>query len=317
MVTPVWSTTFVFACAVMIGSCLVAFDSFLIKNVWRPLGYYLCGVPWARFVPDKYPVVEKKVPVWLYSGLLHMLEIVGCWYYACKWTWWRDLETWPKDTLLPLYPMSPEATAERDFIASFYMWYLGYVCFTFVRDVFLKEDRTGGNWMFSLHHAVTLFLTLVSFHFGEWRAGLITRMCLGVGEVTLYWGKAYSARQQCGHGSRPLLAFIFFVNFLVWGAMRCIWYGYLCYSLSIMYMREKTNWSTELFAACTLELIGCWILWVLQVVWTPFILASGYKFLSTGHMSDGVHRDGSEHLKEKEGKKGGKLDEKAEEKKVA
>jgi hypothetical protein len=246
-----------------------------------------------------------------------MVEVVGCWYYAYKWTWWRDFDSWPKEALEPFYPMSAEATAERDFIAAFYMWYLGYVCFTFVRDVFLKEDRTGGNWMFSLHHAVTLFLTLVSFHYGEWRSGFLTRICLGVGEVTLYWGKAYSARQQTGHGSRYLLAFIFFVNFLVWGSMRCIGYGYLCYSLSVMYMREKASWSNELLAACTAELVGCWILWVLQMVWTPFILASGYKFLSTGHMSDGVHRDGSEHLKNKTGEKGEKVDDKAEGKKVA
>lgn len=316
-----WSTTYVFGCAVTIGTCLVVLDSLLIKHIWRPLGYYLCGVPWARFVPTEYPVVEKKVPVWLYSGLLHMVEVVGCWYYAYKWTWWRDIETWPRDALEPLYPMTAASTAERDFIAPFYMWYLGYVCFTFVRDVFLKEDRTGGNWMFSLHHAVTLFLTLVSFHWGEWRSGFITRLCLGLGEVTLYWGKTYSARQQTGRGSRQLLAFIFFVNFIVWGLMRCFGYGYLCYSLSVMYMREKANWSNELFTACTLELIGCWVLWTLQIVWTPFILVSGYKFLTTGQMSDGVHRDSAKEVMKdgqvEEFTQEEKLDGKMEGKKVA
>jgi len=310
-----WSTTFVLSVASLIGAFLVIIDNYVVASIWRPLGYYLCGVPWARFVPDKHPIVEKKVPVWLYSGLLHMVEVVGCWYYAYKWMWWRDIQSWPKDALLPTYPMSAEASAERDFIAPFYMWYLGYVCFTFVRDVFLKEDRTGGNWMFSLHHAVTLFLTAVSFHYGEWRAGFITRICLGLGEVTLYWGKAYSAREQTGQGSRYLLAFLFFVNFLVWGGMRCIGYGYLCYSLSVMYMREKANWSNELFTACTMELVGCWVLWTLQMIWTPYILLSAIKYFTTGKMSDGVHRDETAH--QKDSKLEGKLDDKVEGKKVA
>jgi hypothetical protein len=185
----------------------------------------------------------------------------------------------------------PINVLERDQIAPFYTFYFGYVSYTFVRDVFLKEDRTGGNVMFTIHHVLTVGLVASSFHYGEWRAGYLTRLIMGLGEVTLYFGKVYSARQQVGNGSQMVLGLLFILNAVVWGAMRCVAYAYLCYSLTVMYMRCYQAWAFGQLVACTAMLLGSWAMVSLQVIWTPFIFLSGLKFLRTGKIEDLVHRD--------------------------
>lgn len=292
----------VLSLAVPVAVALVAFDRFMIPRFFRPLGYFLCGVPWERFVPEKHVVLEQKFPVYFESGLLHLVELAATLYYAYSWTWWRDPSDWPQNALLVLDTSNPPHAAERDFIAPFYIFYFGYVMFTFVRDLFLKKDRTGGNFTFTIHHVLTVALTATSFHYGEWRAGFITRLCLGLGEVTLYFGKCYSAREQVGNGSRGLLGAIFLLNFIVWGGMRCLAYGWLCYSLTIMYLREKPTWANDQFAACTAMLVGSWAMLCLQLLWTPFICTAGLKYLRTGKMDDPVHRD-LKNMKEVDKKK--------------
>lgn len=260
-------------------------DWLLCRYVYHPIGL-ACGLT------DSW---SERFPPWFGTGIYHSVEFVNWLMFGLvvenSWCW-----EWNKWDVHLRARVTEAELAERDSYSKLYVLYFSYCLFSWFKDM-LKKGKSakakGKNaiieMMFTMHHWIAILLTASSIVYGCWRAGFLTRLIHCPADVFLYFGKCYQGRWSSGNGSKLVLAVIFVVIFVSWVATRVVVYGYLIYALGVMWNRERQNWPMDLFICASLQWLGSFIMWVLQVVWSGGILQAMIPFLKSDSYEDPWH----------------------------
>jgi len=265
------------------GMASTVVKSLACAPLWMAVEY-LCGFlakPYAAYVDKSDEKLEKKLVAWTGNVSSHGLQCLFWWVYALSGeTWIFDIFGW----VVELEPTEARLI-DRPRVLPVYIMYLGYAWHSLQKDV----RRSWGNFhqpmqaMFLFHHLLTIFLVALSIEHNCWRAGVLTRLAHDPADIMIYTSKIYIAAYEKGKGSYLRVCFIYVITVIVWVSTRVVLYGWVNYCLHVMYLAKVDSWEPTHQIVCVSLLIGSWVMWILQVIWSYALGASMYQFVTTGH----------------------------------
>lgn len=212
------------------------FNATMEKSVYRPLGFKLAGL---QDLPGAPEIIAVKWQSWCGTFLGHIVMTGLWWKYAQDSNstgWILDHRHW----IDSLFPRIHDAEERRQ-VGPYYIMYFSYVLHTCYKDMIKSVGRKGGaqQFLFDLHHLLTVGLVATSIATGTWRCGVLTRMIHDVGDIVLYSSMLRRALYETRGGSPATMHGWFLANNIVWPGTRILLYGYLC--LSMYKMLKKFN----------------------------------------------------------------------------
>lgn len=264
-------------------------NAFLEASLYRKLGFAGAGVP---DTPDAPAVLGVKFQQW-FSALVAHSVMWGMW---SKWAvqgnhvgWLLDLPNWTSHCFPKI---EASAAAERRSVGPYYVMYFSYVLHSCYKDMIKSAGRKGGSMqvLFDLHHIVAVGLTALSINWGGWRAGVLTRLIHDIGDIVLYASKLQQAMYESGASSNANIRKWFIVSLITWFVTRIGLYGWACIALSGVMKRVLQEFKDKLPAwPYWLQIIGCWIMFALQVAFCYGMTDAARGFWKTGGVVDPLH----------------------------
>ena len=184
-------------------------------------------------------------------------------------------ETWLTDTKTMWSPTHPREHTFTPIVHFVYLLQLAIWMYTAFSHKFLEENHMDYFVMY-LHHVMTIFMVVTSYHYNYYRVGLVVLFIHDISDITVDLLKMVNYLKLDGAHSYFLVEIIFVVNLVQWIYWRLYVYPvkilYSCIWESLAYTDNDIPLYTQSnILMVTLEFLHIW--------WTFLFLRIAYKLL--------------------------------------